>query len=154
MSIPPYVCTSSTHCTFTLTDVTQNDTVDEGNVRLVGGDTPNIGRVEIFLLGQWGTVCGYGWDIADATVVCHELGFLRAVAVPSPGTFGAGSGPSWYRNVRCAGTELNLTECGISFSALGSACSHSRDAGVECSSEPIYVMPSLLAHLHNELSCV
>ena len=147
MCIGMYIHPVSTLCTFILTDATQNDTVEEGNVRLVGGDTPNIGRVEIFLLGQWGTVCGHEWDIADATVVCHELGYLRAVAVPSSGTFGAGSGPSWYSNVRCAGTEMNLTECGKSFSALGSACSHSQDAGVECSSESYTICHHLFVRI-------
>ena len=125
----------SNHCTTIFTDVTQNDAAEEGNVRLVGGDTPNIGRVEVFLLGQWGTVCSYRWNLADATVVCHELGYLGAVEAPRSAAFGAGSGPSWYSNVRCAGTERNLTECTKSFSSIGSACSHSRDAGVVCSSE-------------------
>ena len=147
MCVIVYVHPASTPCAFILTDATQNDTVEEGNVRLVGGNTPNIGRVEIFLLGQWGTVCGYGWDIADATVVCHELGYLRAVAVPSSGTFGAGSGPSWYSYVGCAGTEMNLTECEKSFSTLGSACSHSQDAGVECSSEPYTVCHPLFVRI-------
>ena len=142
------------HCKFIFTDATHTDTVEEGSIFLVGGDTPNIGRVEIFLHGQWGTLCDYGWDLADATVVCHQLGFLRAVRAPRYATFGAGSGPSWYGWLSCTGAELNLTECGKYFSAHGSACSHSRDAGVECSSEPIYVMPSLLVHLHIELSCV
>ena len=126
----------SNHCTSIFTDVTQNETAEEGNVRLVGGDTPNKGRVEVFILGQWGTVCGYGWELADATVVCHELGYLGAEEAPSSATFGAGSGPSWYSYVGCAGTERNLTECSKSFSAIGSACSHSQDAGVVCSSEP------------------
>ena len=135
-----YVCMSSTQCTFIFIDATQNDTVEEGTVRLVGGDTPNIGRVEIFLLGQWGTVCDYNWDLTDATVVCHQLGYLGAVEAPRYATFGAGSGPSWYSRLRCTGAEMNLTECSKIFSSLGSACSHSQDAGVECSSEHIYVM--------------
>ena len=116
-----------------------NDTAAEGTVRLVGGANPLEGRVEIFLLGQWGTVCGYRygyhWDLADATVVCHQLGYVRAVGAPRSVTFGAGSGPSWYSYVRCVGTEHNLTECSKSFSALGSACPHYHDAGVVCSSE-------------------
>ena len=120
---------------FIFTDATQNHTAEEGNVRLVGGDTPNVGRVEVFLLGQWGTVCEYGWELADATVVCHELGYLGAVRAPRSAAFGAGSGPSWYSYVRCVGTEHNLTECSKSFSSIGSACSHSRDAGVVCSGE-------------------
>ena len=107
-------------------------------VRLVGGASPLEGRVEVFFFGQWGTVCNSYWDLVDATVVCHQLGYLGAVGAPTSATFGAGSGPSWYNNVRCVGTEMNLTECSKSISPLGRACSHSRDAAVMCSSK-LYV---------------
>ena len=117
-----------------LADYWVTDTAKEGTVRLVGGATLLEGRVEIFLLGQWGTVCDYNWDLADATVVCHQLGYPIAVEAPRSATFGAGNGPSWYSNVRCTGTEQNLTECTHSY-YYGSACPHSQDAGVVCSSE-------------------
>ena len=120
---------------FNLIDVMSNDTAPEGSVRLVGGETLLEGRVEVFLLGQWGTVCDYNWDFADATVVCHELGYAIAVEAPRSAFFGAGSGPSWYRYVYCRGTELTLNQCSRSISNFGSACPHSRDAGVVCSSE-------------------
>ena len=93
------------------------------------------GRVEVFLLSQWGTVCDYKWDVADATVVCRQLGYPRAVAAPRYAAFGAGSGPSWYSSVHCTGTERNLTECSKSTFNFGSACSHSQDAGAVCSSK-------------------
>ena len=120
---------------FHFLDITVNDTADEGTARLVGGVSPLEGRIEIFHLGQWGTVCDYNWDLADATVVCHELGYLRAVGAPRSAAFGPGSGPSWYRHVRCTGNERNLTECSKSFVSLGNACHHYQDAGVVCSSE-------------------
>ena len=101
----------------------------------MGGSTPLEGRVEVSLFGQWGTVCGYNWDLYDATVVCHQLGYLRAIEAPRYAVFGAGSGPSWYGYVYCTGTEQNLTQCSRSTSNFGSACSHSNDAGVVCSSE-------------------
>ena len=101
----------------------------------MGGDSPLEGRVEIFLLGHWGTVCDYRWDLADATVVCRQLGYLRAVGAPGYAAFGAGSGPSWYSNVECVGTEKTLTECSNSGDFTGTACSHTRDAGVVCYSE-------------------
>ena len=123
-----------------------NDTAEEGTIRLVGGVTPLEGRVEIFLLGQWGTVCDNNWDLADATVVCLQLGFLRAVEAPNKSAaFGAGSGPSWYSNVGCVGTEMNLTECNKSLSSFGSACSHSRDVGVVCSSESVVYNDSYIS---------
>ena len=118
-----------------LADALLNATVEEGTVRLVGGTSPQEGRVEIFLLGQWGTVCDNNWDLADATVVCRQFGYLIAVEAPRSAAFGAGNGPSWYSDVRCVGTEMNLTECNHNTYYSGSSCSHSQDAGVVCSSE-------------------
>ena len=125
---------NSTICSFIGADVLLNDTTAEGTVRLVGGASALEGRVEIFLLGQWGTMCDSNWDLADATVVCHQLGYLRAVGYPRYAVFGAGSGPSWYDSIDCDGSERNLTECnnnGLSWYA----CSHSQDVGVMCSSK-------------------
>ena len=119
-------------------DAISNDSAAEGTVRLVGGDTLLEGRVEVFLLGQWGTVCDYSWDLVDATVVCHQLGYLRAVEAPRSAAFGSGSGPSWYYSVYCSGTERKLTECDKSNNSFGRTCSHSQDAGVVCSSECNY----------------
>ena len=93
------------------------------------------GRVELLLFGHWGTVCDERWDHIDAIVVCRQLGYPRAVEAPGSAFFGAGSGPSWYTSVRCTGTERNLTECSKYTHNFGSACPHSQDAGVVCSSE-------------------
>ncbi|KAL5509568.1 hypothetical protein EMCRGX_G004959 [Ephydatia muelleri] len=102
------------------------------SVRLVGGTTRYEGRVEVYLQGEWSTVCDDLWDTLDATVVCRQLGFspLGAVAL-SYAAFGQGSGSILLDNVQCTGSELYLTSCPNNGLYIHD-CSHIEDAGVRC----------------------
>ena len=44
------------------------------DIRLVGGSSPNEGRVELCYEGVWRTVCDTNWDRNSVLVVCRQLG--------------------------------------------------------------------------------
>ena len=50
-------------------------------VRLREGSIQAEGRVEVRINNQWpwGAVCDENWSLADAEVVCQQLGYSRAL---------------------------------------------------------------------------
>ncbi|XP_016414338.1 scavenger receptor cysteine-rich type 1 protein M130-like [Sinocyclocheilus rhinocerous] len=104
---------------------------DRKNVRLVDGNSPCAGRVEVLHRGQWGTVCGDFWDLADAAVVCRELDCGEPVDALTDDHFGHGSGPVWM-SALCIGSESTLKNCGSSGWSTN-VCTHNSNAGVICS---------------------
>lgn len=120
----PTTTTTTLPSTTAPADPTQN-----GRVRLVGGATPNEGRVEWNVEGVWGSVCDDYWDMKDATVICRELGFVSAREAVMLAAFGESSGPIVADDVRCRGTEESFSNCTKSTS---NNCGHSEDAGVIC----------------------
>ena len=103
-------------------------------IRLVGGSTYYEGRVEVNYHGEWGTVCDDGWDYTEAWVVCRQLGFgyYSGLAYGSA-YFGEGSKSILLHNVTCNRYESTLAICSHAFGSSEN-CSHSKDAGVICSS--------------------
>ncbi|KAK4805285.1 hypothetical protein QYF61_004850 [Mycteria americana] len=101
-------------------------------VRLVNGPGRCAGRVEIYYQGSWGTVCDDGWDLPDATVVCHQLGCGGAAQAVGSAHFGKGSGRIWLQGVNCSGAEAALWDCPAGSWAQDN-CGHKEDAGVVCS---------------------
>ncbi|XP_071485279.1 scavenger receptor cysteine-rich domain-containing protein DMBT1-like [Diadema antillarum] len=115
-------------------------------VRLVGGPSNRIGRVEVLYRGRWGTVCDDQWDRRDAAVVCRMLGFPAAIRAVSGARFGRGQGRIVLDNVQCQGREQNLADCRHN-GFFQHNCQHTEDAGVvrntwtSCTGQPITVQP-------------
>lgn len=106
-----------------------------GAVRIMNGSVQgtNRGRVEIFVNGEWGTVCDDLWTSKAAAVVCRQLGYAYVIRATKKAEFGEGrSLPILLDDVQCSGQEKTLLEC--SHSDIGKHnCSHKEDAGVICS---------------------
>ena len=101
-------------------------------IRLAGRHSHHYGRVEVYYNGEWGTVCDDGWDTADATVVCRQLGYYSSVTAYRSAHYGQGIGPIWLSRLSCFGNESNLTDCN-QLSVGTKNCTHSDDASVVCS---------------------
>uniref|UniRef100_A0A8C3EZ53 SRCR domain-containing protein n=1 Tax=Chrysemys picta bellii TaxID=8478 RepID=A0A8C3EZ53_CHRPI len=108
---------------------------DREKLRVMGGEDRCSVRVEVWYRGSWGTVCDDSWDMADANVVCKQLGCGSAVSAPGKAAFGEGTGPIWVEKMNCRGTESSLWDC-CSKPWGESNCDHKEDAAVNCSAPP------------------
>ncbi|KAI4529046.1 hypothetical protein MG293_020898 [Ovis ammon polii] len=70
-------------------------------LQLRGGDSECSGRVEVWHSGSWGTVCDDSWSLAEAEVVCHQLGCGQALEAVQAATFDPGNGSICLDEVRC-----------------------------------------------------
>ena len=90
------------------------------------------GQVEMNIYGQWRVLCASHWSLANANVVCRQLGCGVAISTPGgPHLVGRDDQISTVR-FHCLGAESFLWSCPVT--ALGgSDCSHGNTASVICS---------------------
>ena len=116
-------------------------------IRLVGGaksSSFHSGRVEVFIHGQWGTVCDNSWSSNDARVVCRRLGYTSGAAYRGA-VYGEGTGPIWLDFVICLGYESSLLNCRYQGRNY---CSHQQDASVACYNGE-YIYPCCKIDFHS-----
>ena len=103
------------------------------NIRLTGGSTPYEGRVELFVDGQWGTVCSMEEvTTAEAETLCNSLGFGPPQSVVSGSLYGDDTDiPITVTSLVCQGTQDDFTECTLRNQP--SSCTHDNDIGLICS---------------------
>ncbi|XP_070644761.1 antigen WC1.1-like isoform X2 [Bos indicus] len=97
-----------------------------------GGDSKCSGRVEVWHSSSWGTVCDDSWSLAEAEVVCQQLGCGQALEAMRSAAVGPGNGSIWLNEVRCGGRESSLWDCAAEPWGQSDR-KHEEDAGVRCS---------------------
>ena len=124
---------------------------NETDVRLVEGQTPHDGRIEICLDGGWGSVCYDQWDIGDAKVVCRQLGYdgcelfawpinsmscilslFKVSLTKSSSSSSNGQTYSHLDDIDCNGNESKLSDCEYK-EISGQNCDLGEEPVVTCS---------------------
>ncbi|KAL3862729.1 hypothetical protein ACJMK2_008682 [Sinanodonta woodiana] len=96
------LCTGECHCTNC-----EDDKDCNVMIQIVGGATPDEGRVEVIINDIRGTVCDDGWDENASNVTCKSLRYVYDVPLTTA-HFGEGSGPIWFDDLSCTGREKTL----------------------------------------------
>jgi len=108
---------------------------------LVEGSKESEGEVEV---GGTKYVCDDGWGMADAAVVCRQLGFPGVIQFTRETYFKRVTRSSsrtsiGFDDVKCVGTEMRLEDCDHSTSH---DCSSSELAGVVCAEQATDIVPA------------
>ena len=113
------------------------NTADMSDLRLVNGGSSAQGRVEMMFKGEWGVLCMDEFHLEEATVVCHQLGFIFAESVGS--LYAEGTVTKKFI-LNCNGNEENIRQCYRS----DGFCPTSANLGVTCSNgHPDFPLSSL-----------
>ncbi|XP_060607114.1 deleted in malignant brain tumors 1 protein-like [Ruditapes philippinarum] len=107
-------------------------------VRLVDGPHRHAGRLEVYYKGEWGSVCGSGFDQDDADVVC---GMIRNTTIRlfyaiwhGNNYYGRSQGPLIITHLQCNGTENDIFFCKSEKWKSGQSCNYNyQNVGVSCS---------------------
>ncbi|DAA28861.1 TPA: antigen WC1.1 precursor, partial [Bos taurus] len=110
-------------------------------VRLMtNGSSQCEGQVEMNISGQWRALCASHWSLANANVICRQLGCGVAISTPGGPHLVEEGDQILTARFHCSGAESFLWSCPVT--ALGGPdCSHGNTASVICSGNQIQVLP-------------
>ena len=114
-------------------------------IQLTRGFKSSAGHVEIFdkYNNDYKPVCDRNWNLNDAYVICHQLGYPGAIRATTRSHFLysnssiAQQTSALFNNVDCTGSEKSIFDCAdvhgmpLDISTLDS-CPAQRTAGVIC----------------------
>lgn len=103
-------------------------------MRLVGGNGPCSGRVEVHSGEDWTPVSDGNFTFPTAQVICAELGCGKAVSVLGQRPLRESDDQVWPEEFRCKGEESVLWSC-PRVPCPGGTCHHSGAVQVVCSGE-------------------
>lgn len=105
-----------------------------GDLRLAYRHSQCDGVVLVRHEGQWGHVCNQDWTLAEASVVCRQLGCGPAVGAPKYVPLPGEMVQPRLHNVSCTGEETSLWECSLG-AWTQSRCPHEWVVVALCSSK-------------------
>ena len=89
--------------------------------------------MEVYVNGQWGTICEDLWSLADGVVACQQLGYGTVYDTLRQLPFGANENlPILLDNLVCGSFEDRLQNCFANVGNTSHNCDHSKDAGLVC----------------------
>ena len=99
---------------------------------MTNGSSQCEGQVEMNISGRWRALCASHWTLANANVVCRQLGCGVAISTPRGPHLVEGGDQILTARFHCSGAESFLWSCPVT--ALGGPdCSHGNTASVICS---------------------
>ena len=100
------------------------------NIRLTGGLTIYEGKVEVFINGQWGTVCSDGIGTNEAETLCRSLGLGPFQSI-SYDTGGNTAGiPLIISDLKCSENYNHFMKC--QFNQSSPVCPSASNLALKC----------------------
>ena len=100
------------------------------NIRLTGGSSIYEGQVEVFINGQWGTVCSDGIGTNEAETLCQSLGFGPFQSISNNFIGNATNIPLVISDLRCSEDYDHFMKC--TFNHSSPMCSVVGNLGLKC----------------------